>query len=191
MSFFYLIFIILLFCTSCSMFQYKQKEFSKNLVLSASESVDLSDSITVIKSLIHTKELYKVLLPQSTPQSIDLLIENFSPAEIAFEAEVLNQELLCAVIFFKPSDAQWQKLSSLVEKMAQEYKQVIKFVIINSEKLFKLAEKAEIETIPTVLIIAQREEKARLELTPPMLDKDLHSTLAFFIKEQVNLKISL
>ena len=179
MHFFYVIFVALLICPGCSFFQ--QKNINKENNQDPREVINLETSVQIIKKLICKKELYKILEEHSNPESINLLINNFSPAEMAFEAEALNQELPALVIYFTPDDNQWPSLSILFENLAQDYKPFGKFISINSEKLFKLAEKAGIENTPTAIIIQERKEIKRLE----RLTVSSFSELTNYVKEQL------
>lgn len=146
--------IFLAFCSGCF---NKQTE-----IITPDEAVvDLYNSTKIIKELLHTKQLSKILEP-STPQELELLITNFSPAEMAFEAEVLNSEQLSILFFTQKTDPLYQILHALFEQKAREFVS-IKFVEIDTELLFKLAQTFNLSDGSTLLLMHARQEVARFE----------------------------
>ena len=121
-----------------------------------SSLVDLDASTQIILALLHKNEL-TTILEDASPEQIDLMVKNFSPAEMAFEAEVLDKEIPVGVFFYQDA-AQCKEIKAICDVLAPVYDTVIKFVAVPTNKLFKLTEKAEIDTFPAFLIIHQRNE---------------------------------
>jgi thioredoxin-like negative regulator of GroEL len=138
------------------------------------EIYDLNESSAVILSLVKKNELPLILAESETDtDKIDTLLKNFSPSEIAFEVEVLNQEKPVVIVYYDPTENNDEIITALTES-AKKHKDNVKFVKIDKDKLFKLTEKSEIDTFPTVLIIKDRIEVARFERpTMSLLDDEL------------------
>ena len=130
-------------------------------VVKESSLVDLDESTQIIVELLRRNEL-STILEDASEKELSLFVNNFSPAEMAFEAEVLNAPLPVAV-FYAAHEAQARQIVAEYEELAQRYEYRIKFVVILADKLFNLTEKAEIDTFPAVLIIHNRQEIGRLE----------------------------
>lgn len=124
--------------------------------------IDLNTSAKIILNLIHTGELKKVLQEDATANGIDLLIKNFSPSELAFEAEVLNAQIPVVVVFVKDTKNS-DEIKKIMNKLAEENKDKIRFVLVDSEILFKLTEHSEVDIFPTISLIHERDEKKRIE----------------------------
>lgn len=123
------------------------------------EIYDLNASTEIILSLFKRDELHKILV-DADADGLDTLIKNMSPAQMAFESEVLSYPGMCALIFSNAND--WRKLHDDVIALAQYYPH-IKFVKVDVNKLFKIAELAEIESLPAVVFIQDHQEIHRIE----------------------------
>ncbi|MGC2310819.1 MAG: thioredoxin family protein [Candidatus Babeliaceae bacterium] len=121
---------------------------------------DLNESTDIIIVLIKTDKLPQVLADHDA-EGLSLLLKNFSPAEMAFEAEVLNYEQPVLVFFFDTHVNQADK--NVFQAVAEAYKEKIKCVAVDAEKLFRIAQQSEVDVLPTYLFINQRKEINRLE----------------------------
>lgn len=134
--------------------------------------IDLEESTKIIRALLSQNKLSKVL-EKHDPEQLDLMLNNFSPAQMAFEAEVLTTTIpLVAVYYFKNSPEEQEFLKQL-DQLALENNDKIKFVIIEMDKLFSLAQSAEIEAIPAIIFSKNREilEKITADITIDIVRK--------------------
>ncbi len=140
------------------------KSLEKHAIKGDQEEVviDLTASTNIIMKLIQEDALTKVLEDDTSQEGIILLTRNFSPAEMAFEAEVLNYKDPVVVIFFKDNQ-EWETMRTAVMHVAENHKNSAKWVRINAEELFRIAEHSEIDHLPTMLVIDNREEIDRYE----------------------------
>lgn len=157
----FLVTIILLF-PHCSYLEKKEQErISKHTNHEHDALYSLDESASIIIELIRTKQLKKVLQKENI-ENLDLLIKNFSPAEMAFECEVLNFPGKAIAYYYQESDADYQAIEKILKQVAINYPDY-KFVSINVNNLFHFVENSQIDTIPTIVIIENRNEIARLE----------------------------
>lgn len=134
---------------------------SPQLFAHITQSHDLLNSTHIVRHLIK-KNKVKKLLEDTDSEQLEILLNNFSPAEIAFESEVLSAQVPVILYFYNPTDKNHNQLQALVENIATHYKDTIKVVIIDAQALYKIAEKAEIEELPTIMIVRDRQEIERL-----------------------------
>jgi hypothetical protein len=147
----------LFFLVGCA--QQPQKTTVIETEPSESLLYDLDESTRIIMQLIATQKLPQVLVDQD-PDAIDVLLKNFSPVEMAFEAEVLNYEGPVLLYFYEKEEP---SIIKGLEKIATFYKDKLKVVIINNEKLFRIAQNSEVDIFPTFMVIENRQEKGRIE----------------------------
>lgn len=146
---------ILFMSSGCVNNQEKKEETYEH-----QELYDLNASTELIISLLQKDTLNSILVDADL-ESIDGLIKNFSPSEIALEVEVLNYEGTVALIFFK-ADGAWNTIRQQLIALAKEYP-LIKFIQVDAQKLFKITEHTEIENFPAIIFLKHREEIARIE----------------------------
>lgn len=115
---------------------------------------DLNDSTDIILALLKSDELSKIL-EDVDPEKLDTLIKNVSPALMAFESEVLVCTLPVLVCYYAV-DQREQCKNWLLQ--LHEWHQNIKYVLVNVDKLFSVAQQSEVESTPTMLLIREREE---------------------------------
>jgi len=101
------------------------------------------------------------VLEPSDAEDIDRLIKNFSPVEIAFEAEVLNCTLPTMLFFVEKSDPDYYFMHNIIEETARVYYQKIKCVEIDTDELFTITEPFFFERLPALFLMHQRHETAR------------------------------
>lgn len=118
--------------------------------------VHLTESTALIRALISTKSLGKVLEPH-TAEQMEILINNFSPAELAFEAEVFTTTIPLVIVYYYENNADEQKCIQQLEELALTYDDTVKFVVVDIDALFSLAQDAEIEKSPTLILTRNRE----------------------------------
>jgi len=123
---------------------------------SASPLIDLVDSTHIIRMLISQNKI-SGLLEEHDSEQLDLLLDNKSPAQMAFEAEVLSSiSPLVAVYYFQKHKDRDECIEQL-EALAMQYEDQIKFVLVDVERLFSLAQDAQIEEVPTLVLVKDRE----------------------------------
>lgn len=153
-----LLFLLLVFLPSCSNTMHE-----KNNQQSQAEIYDLNESTNIILSLIKKEELPLILAEsENDADKVDTLLKNFSPSEIAFEAEVLNQENPVVLLYYDPLNNNDQ-IIELFTEFAKKYHDSLKFVKIDKDKLFKITERSEVDVFPTLVVINNRQEIARFE----------------------------
>lgn len=118
--------------------------------------IDFADSVKIVRELLQSNSLNQIL-ENPEPEQLDFLINNFSPAEIAFESEVLN----CidqVILYCHQSQYDQRIVTSLQQKYSHQ-----KIIIIDAEKFPFLVQDMAIDKSPTVIIMKQREEIERFE----------------------------
>jgi len=149
--------LLLIFSSSCSS--------SKQIVSKKADgpAIDLVESTSIIRELMRKNQLYKILEDHSQDE-LDILINNFSPATIAFEVEVLSTTTpLGVVCYASNSDQTQKKFISQFNEAALQYTTQAKFIMIDADRLYSLAQDAEIENFPTIILVKNREIVDRIE----------------------------
>lgn len=82
---------------------------------------------------------------------------------MALESEVLSANIPLVVIYYFKESIESQKLIQKLENLAAKYDNQIKVVTIDADKLFSLAQNADIEKLPTLLFVKDREIINRIE----------------------------
>ncbi len=150
---------VLILLPSCSFWSTNSKtEAESNL----SPLINLVDSTHIIRTLI-TQNKVGDLLEDHDSEQLALLLDNKSPVQMAFESEVLSSTIpLVAVYYFQKSQANDEFIKYL-ENLAIKYDDQIKFVLVDVERLFSLVQDAQIEELPTILLVKDREIIDRFE----------------------------
>lgn len=140
-----------------------QCSFNKhNETLKPEETViDLTLSTNLIRKAIEQNTLGE-LVQDASPQDITRFINNLSPAQLAFEAEILGKEIPGIIMFYEDS-ASYAVLRSVFEQSAQQHKNQAIFATIDANELYSLAQSAQIEHFPAIIIVYNHEEVGRLE----------------------------
>jgi thioredoxin family protein len=134
----------------------------------AQNIVDLNDSTTIILAMLRAPDVEKTLASlleddDATPEKINFLIKNFSPAEIAFETEVLSFGEPVIVVFYSPTDEGWKTLREELNALTCTSEKKVKVVFVNTDELWKIAQQAQISTLPTISIMKNRTEILHLD----------------------------
>jgi hypothetical protein len=122
--------------------------------------VDLRTSAVIIRYLIASNRLAE-LLESHTADQLEALLNNYSPAQMATEVEILRSNVPVVVYFFQKSPEP-DVLATLTD-IAATYGEAVKFVIVDIAALFYLVEFADITTVPTILFFNNGIEIGRLE----------------------------
>jgi hypothetical protein len=146
----YVLVLILPFLSACSVPKNEAIKESIRLL------VRLTDSTNIIRELISTKNLGKMLEPHTTEQ-LELLINNFSPAQLAFEAEVFTTTVPLVFVYYYEDNVHEQAFIEQLEELAIEYDDKVKFVIVDIDALFALAQDVGIEKSPTLILAHNRD----------------------------------
>ncbi len=167
---------MLVFLPSCLFWNTNSKTESES---NSSPLVNLVDSTHIIRALI-TQNKIGDLLEDHDIEQLTLLLDNKSPAQMAFESEVLSSTVpLVAIYYFKESIESDEFIKQL-EDLAIRYEDQIKVVLVDVERLFSLAQDAQIEIFSTILLVKDREIIDRIEGN---LSRDkLEEKLATYIK---------
>ena len=142
--------------TGCNFWQTKQ------MARPESPLVDLVESTHIIRTLMCQNRLSAVLEAHD-PEQLTLLLDNVSPAKMAFESEVLACTIPLIVVYYFKHDTRSQDYIKQLAMLSAKYKDKIKFVVIDIEKLFSLAQDADIAQVPTILLVKHRDIVERLE----------------------------
>ena len=144
---------------------------------------DLDESTEIIMQLIKQNAI-KEILAEEDSKNIEQILKNFSPSEMAMEAEALNYRGTCAVIFFNMNE-NWHTLKDALIEIAQKHRD-IKFVQVNADSLFKVTQNAQVEHFPALIFIKERKEIARIEpLKFDSIKSDFENEIAGFKKSSV------
>jgi len=114
--------------------------------------VDLVESTQIVNALIREHKLSDILQDHDEDQ-LALLLNNVSPAQLAFEAEVKSSTISSVVIYYYQDSPHEQEFIIQLKELAHQYDNRVKFVIIDADKLFSLAHDAHIEKFPTAVMI--------------------------------------
>ncbi len=160
--------VILPFLPGCTSHEVEQnhklpsaEEVKKN---QAEIVVDLNESAQIIVELLKKNNISSILTPEAlqSEDTIDTLLKNFSPAQMAFEAEVLNFIDPVILLYYDASQPEHNGIMNEFLATALNHQQRAKFVLIEVNKLFSLADQAHITTAPTILLIHNRSEIGRI-----------------------------
>ncbi len=168
----YIYFILILFLPSCS--PWKESSTIAVEQDTTSPLVNLVESTQIIRTLIVQKKIGD-LLENREPEQLELLLNNTSPAQMAFEAEVLSSTTPLVAVYYFQETKESNKHSKDLESLANQYDGQIKFVVVNVQQLYSLAQDAQIEQLPTLLLVKDREIIDRIEsaLSKDQLDEKL------------------
>lgn len=119
------------------------------------QCINFTDSVIIIRSLLRSNALVKILEGHD-PEKLDFLINNFSPAEIAFESEVLSCTDPVVIYVYQQCIDQ-----SLFAKLKAKYR-AHKIVTIDADKFPVIVESLMIDIYPTIIEMNQRVEIDRL-----------------------------
>jgi hypothetical protein len=132
---------LIIFIPACN----KRKETEESLLY------NFTDSVKIIRTLIETKAVNKII-EDANQSDLDFLINNWSPAEFAFESEVLNCTLPVLVYYYENQNND----RTLLEAIAQKYKDCIKVVIIDAMQFPKIAQLEEVIKYPILVLVNKR-----------------------------------
>jgi thioredoxin-like negative regulator of GroEL len=140
---------------------------------------NLDDSATIILALIQGDSL-TTLLENADPAQVELLLKNFSPAELAWAAEVSNASVPVVVFFHQKEPFITDPLISSLESLSITFKDRLKFIVVDSNSLFKLTEQTGITQLPTLLLIHKQDLLDQIEGT---ID---HASLERYLTDWLN-----
>ena len=118
--------------------------------------IDLVASTKIIRNLINSNQL-DTLLEAHDPAQLNLLLNNFSPAAMAFETEVLTTTVPLVCLYVYQASPLTADFIKELELLAREYEQRVKFVTIDADQLFSVAESLNITKLPTVAWVRARD----------------------------------
>lgn len=124
--------------------------------------INLVESTHIIRTLIVNNQL-ESLLEDHDPEQLTLLLNNVSPAKMAFESEVLSTTIPLVVVYYFQENEESKKFLQKLKKLAMTYDDIIKFVTVDVDQLFSLVQDAEIETLPTIVLVKNREIIEKIE----------------------------
>jgi thioredoxin-like negative regulator of GroEL len=168
---FFNIFLIIFFIPSCTISEQKKDHTENENYL-----INLVESTHIIRELIRKNQLNKIL-GEHNPEQLAILIDNFSPAKMTLETEVLSTTMPLVVVYYFNKNSESKDFIKKLKNLSAKYDDQVKFVIVDSERLFSLIKEAKIEKIPTVLFVKNREiidnldENINLELIEKKIQK--------------------
>jgi len=139
---------------SCSLWYTRERPKDEDIL--SSPLIDLIESTHIIRTLIVQNKL-ESLLEDYDPEKLVMLLDNVSPAKMAFESEVLSTTVPLVVVYYFQENEESKIVIQELKNLAVTYDNRIKFVVIDVDKLFSLAQDAEIENHPTILLVRNRE----------------------------------
>ncbi len=173
---------IIIFLAGCNSSDHQKYAIPASQQIEKSDAVvDLNSSANIIVQLLKEQKLANILAPEAknAPETIDVLMKNFSPAEMAFESEVLNFKGPSMLLFYDETDPINMQVLNGFHRMAENNADKAKFVIIEVSKLFKIAEQGDITAVPTFVLINNRKELGRLENPQSeLIDTELQKLIA-------------
>ena len=125
-------------------------------------SFNLVESTRIIRSLITQNKLGERLEDHS-PEQLSVLLDNVSPAKLAIEVEVLSTTIPLVAVYYFDASQEKESFIKQLEELAIKYEDHIKCVVVDAQQLFSLVEDAEIENLPAMLLVKDREIIDRLE----------------------------
>lgn len=155
---FYIPFLLPCLLSGCN----PQKEPSSLPIRTESPLHDLDISAQIIIHLIE-KQALSTVLEQSDPQAINRLVKNFSPAEMALEAEALNWPHPVILFCIQKESLSYPVMHNTIEQAAAAHEAHIKFIEIDAHELFKVIEQFNFDRLPALILMYQRAEVARAE----------------------------
>ncbi len=115
--------------------------------------IDFADSVKIVRELLQSNSLTQIL-ENPEPEQLDFLINNFSPAEIAFESEVLNCSMPVALFCF----CSFCDKSFLIKKIDGKYPNH-KIVFLDVIQFPFIADSLGINAWPALFIVHKRDMK--------------------------------
>ena len=149
---------IYLLILSCSILLLNacNKEEKNDFVHDDSDQVIyFSNSVKIIRELLKSDSL-SAILEDVDSEKLDFLINNFSPAEIAFESEVLS--CIIPVVLYAYQKYIDQKLLAIIKERYQTYK----IVLIDADAFPAIVESLQVNEYPMFIFFDQRVEAFRL-----------------------------
>lgn len=139
-------FILMLACLLMPACGKDAAELQKNVY-------NFADSVALIREFIKSDSLPQIL-QDADPAALERLINNFSPAQIALESEVLNCTLPVLLYFYNDQITDLP----LLEQLTKEYEDKVKIVTIDANEFFSIAEQFELESYPAIIGMDKRDE---------------------------------
>ncbi|MFC1841927.1 thioredoxin family protein [Candidatus Dependentiae bacterium] len=128
----------------------------------ASAITNLVESTRIIRTLVSQNKLGDIL-EEHDPEKLSLLLDNVCPAKMAFESEVFSTTMPLVVVYYFKESPESRDFIEQLESLAVKYDNHVKFAVVDVERLFSLAQDADIERIPTLLFVQNRKIIDRLE----------------------------
>ena len=76
------------------------------------------------------------MLEKHNPEQLELLLNNVSPAKMAFESEVLSTTVPLIVIYYFKESQESQEFIKRLKNLAKKYDDQIKFVVVDVTAYF-------------------------------------------------------
>lgn len=165
---------------SASISRCNSTDQDKFCALSRPLITNLDEATSLILALIQGDSL-TMMLENPDQDMLELLIKNFSPAEIAFETEILKGHLPTVALFITTDTPDYQTILDNLGACAQEFHGRCNFVEIDIRKLFKVAHLSRIQDIPTILFLHNRSELGRI--TEGFEQENIKEKIVSFIEE--------
>jgi len=116
---------------------------------------DFNASVNTIVELLRAGNLGSIV-EECTDEKLDVLIKNFSPALMAFEAEVLSCTMPVLLYFYRTTDSSKATTDALVATLAQLHHDHTKIVAIDADLFFSLSQAIDVQETPTFALCRNR-----------------------------------
>ena len=130
---------------------------------------DLDKTTQTVLGFIQENSL-ATIIETIESEEIESLLKNYSPAQMVFQAEVYGSPLPTVILFYEKGEPFSEQAVAVLQDLSIEFENRLKFIKINSNALFKIAEQENIQQLPTFLIIYNKKEAERLE---GLFDKEI------------------
>lgn len=147
--------IVALVLNFCSQYAQNDQIYTYDQIYS------LDESTQIIRALIKSNELGKIVIPERESY-IDFFINNYSPAYLAFEAEVFAHQNPVLVLCCNNQEL---RVLEPVCKVIMERYPGLKIISVNDETLPSIIAMLKVQVLPAFIFIDQRTELGRVEGT--------------------------
>ncbi len=139
-----------------------QYGFAAEKIEVQSPLINLVQTTQIIRIVVSQNKLGQ-LLEEHNAEQLNLLIDNVSPAQMAFEAEVQSTTIPLVIAYYFKDSAEEQERIEQLKNLAVEYNDKAKFIVIDAERLFSLAQAAELSALPAIVFIKNKELVHRMD----------------------------
>lgn len=122
---------------------------------------DLNQTAEFILAMIQGNSI-NLLLEHENHSTVDLLLKNMSPAQIAFQAEVINCDQPVILVCYDPHFEKWNDMKQVLIHHNKTSSNSYKMVCADVTQLFSIAQLVSLVEIPTFILYYNGIENNRL-----------------------------